>query len=182
MNTCSAARPSPNEAYAEFIKTSCRTTTYPQLCTSSLLSYASKIQTSPKILADTALSIALATAHSTSTAITKLSKTQSLKPGEAAAIRDCVEVLGDSEDELQMSIQEMEHPEGKSFGLQMSDIQTWVSAALTNDDTCMDSFAGNAMNGNVKTTVRGYILHVAQMTSVALALINNYALGQTTSP
>lgn len=182
MNTCSAARPSPNEAYAEFIKTSCRTTTYPQLCTSSLLSYASKIQTSPKILADTALSIALATAHSTSTAITKLSKTQGLKPGEAAAIRDCVEVLGDSEDELQMSIQEMEHPEGKSFGLQMSDIQTWVSAALTNDDTCMDSFAGNAMNGNVKTIVRGYILHVAQMTSVALALINNYALGQTTSP
>ncbi|RVX15629.1 21 kDa protein [Vitis vinifera] len=64
----------------------------------------------------------------------------------------------------------------------MSDIQTWVSAALTNDDTCMDSFSGNAMNGNVKTTVRGYILHVAQMTSVALALINNYALGQTTSP
>lgn len=134
------------------------------------------------MLADTAMSIALATARSASTAITRLSKNQWLKPREAAAMSDCVEVLGDSVDELRMSIQEMEHPEGTSFGLQMSDIQTWVSAALTDDDTCMDGFDGNAMNGNVKTTVRGYILHVAQMTSVALALINDYALGHPTSP
>ena len=95
---------------------------------------------------------------------------------------DCVEVLGDSVDELQMSIKEMKNPESRSFGLQMSNIQTWVSAALTYEDTCIDGFDEIAMNGKVKDKVRGYILRVEQMTSVALALVNNYAAGHTGSP
>ncbi len=57
----------------------------------------------------------------------------------------------------------------------MNDIQTWVSAALTDEDTCTDGFAENAMNGNVKTTVRARVVNMAHMTSNALALINSYA-------
>ncbi len=94
---------------------------------------------------------------------------------------DCVEELSDSVDELQRSIVEMGSIIGGSnFEVQMNDILTWVSAALTDDDTCMDGFAGNAMNGNVKTIVRRHILKVAHLTSNALALIKNYAGAQTT--
>jgi pectinesterase inhibitor-like protein len=57
----------------------------------------------------------------------------------------------------------------------IDDVQTWVSAALTDESTCSDGFAGNAMNGNLKTAVRGRIVNIAQLTSNALALINNYA-------
>ncbi|KAI7994705.1 hypothetical protein LOK49_LG11G02433 [Camellia lanceoleosa] len=110
----------------------------------------------------------------------KLSKDQGLKPREVIAMADCVEVLGDSVYELQRSMEEMARVEGgggssSDFEFQMSNIETWVSAALTDDDTCTEGFAGNAMNGVVKTMVRSYIVKVAHLTSNALAIVNNYA-------
>lgn len=181
MNTyCSAARPVQSEGNTQFIKTLCRVTTYPDLCITTLSSYATKIQASPKLLASTALSVALKTALATSTTMTKLSKSQGLNPREAAALYDCVDLLRDAVGELQKSISEMGRNEGNNFALQMNNVQTWVSAALTNEDTCMDGFSGKSMNGNVKATVRSQISNVAHLTSIGLALVNNYA--SVTSP
>ncbi|MBA0796685.1 hypothetical protein Gohar_007432 [Gossypium harknessii] len=95
---------------------------------------------------------------------------------------DCVEVIGDSVDELRQSIEELGHISRSNFALTMSDIQTWVSAALTDEDTCMDGFAGKSMNGNVKTMVRKRIVKIAHLTSNALALVNNYASTQSNLP
>uniref|UniRef100_A0A5B7AIK4 Pectinesterase inhibitor domain-containing protein n=1 Tax=Davidia involucrata TaxID=16924 RepID=A0A5B7AIK4_DAVIN len=181
MDSCLATRPIPTKTNTEYIKKSCGITMYPQLCYKSLSTYANKIQTSPKLLASTALSVTLSATRSSSAMMKKLSKSQGLKPREASAMLDCVEELSDSVDELQRSIVEMGSIIGGSnFEVQMNDILTWVSAALTDDDTCMDGFAGNAMNGNVKTIVRTHILKVAHLTSNALALIKNYAGAQTT--
>ncbi|KAA8522273.1 hypothetical protein F0562_012946 [Nyssa sinensis] len=153
-----------------------------EIWVSSLSIYANKIQTSPRLLASTALNVTLSATRSSSVIMKKLSKSQGLSPREAAAMLDCVEEIGNSVDELKRSIEEMNYSGGPNFELQMSDIQTWVSAALTDDDTCMDGFAGNAMNGKIKSTVRSYIVKVAHLTSNALALINNYAGKQTTTP
>jgi pectinesterase inhibitor-like protein len=105
----------------------------------------------------------------------ELSKSRGMSPRELGAMKDCVEVLGDAVDQLQRSIGEMGKLKGSNFQMFMSDIQTWVSAALTNEDTCTEGFAGNAMNGKVKTIVRGRIVNVAQLTSNALALVNQFA-------
>lgn len=53
----------------------------------------------------------------------------------------------------------------------MGNVKTWVSAALTDEDTCMDGFEENV--GKMKETIRGYIVNVAELTSNALALISN---------
>ncbi|KAJ4712835.1 21 kDa protein-like [Melia azedarach] len=92
-------------------------------------------------------------------------------------MRDCVEELGASVDELQTSIADMGSGGGKDFGLRMSDIQTWVSAAVTGEDTCMNGFSGI----NVKATVRTHILNIAHIRSNALALVNSYAANQNMS-
>ncbi|XP_057463165.1 21 kDa protein-like [Actinidia eriantha] len=166
-----ATRQLPTQANTEFIKASCSIATYPQLCYSSLSTYATQIQTNPKALATTAL----ATVRSTTILTSKLSKSQGLKPREASTLIDCVEELGDAVDQLQKSIQETGQGENTNLGFQMNDVQTWVSSALTDEDTCMDGFVENGMDGNVKTTLRGYVVKVAHMTSNALALVNNYA-------
>jgi pectinesterase inhibitor-like protein len=57
----------------------------------------------------------------------------------------------------------------------MSDVQTWVSAALTDQSTCTDGFQEANANGEIKTVVRGRIVQVAQLTSNALALLNKLA-------
>ncbi|KAF2315757.1 hypothetical protein GH714_040294 [Hevea brasiliensis] len=142
---------------------------------SSLSVQASKIQNSPKLLANAALNVTLASARSTSTMMQKLSQSHGMKPREVSAMRDCVEELSDTVDELRQSIGEMGEAKGSNTKLMIGDIQTWVSAALTDESTCSDGFDGNTMNGNVKSAVRKQILKIAHLTSNALALINNYA-------
>ncbi|KAM7258283.1 hypothetical protein ACFE04_014024 [Oxalis oulophora] len=169
--------PNPNDFHqtddTEFIKTSCSLTIYPDLCFATLSTYAFKIQSNPKLLALTSLNLTL---DATSTMFKNLSKTHYnfMSPREAAAMKDCVEETKDSVDELRNSISEMSRSnnKGKSEELLISDVQTWVSAALTDEDTCMDGFYGKIMmNGNLKNQ----IVNVAHMTSNSLALVNFYA-------
>ncbi|KAH6754734.1 Plant invertase/pectin methylesterase inhibitor superfamily protein [Perilla frutescens var. hirtella] len=175
--TCSGceARALGGSTSTEFIRTSCSATAYPALCYSSLSSHASAIQQNPKLLANAALTVSLDTAVSTSADMVKLSHTAGMTPREISAMRDCVEELSDSVEQIRKSMAEMKQVKGSNFALMINDVQTWVSAALTDEDTCMDGFAGNIMNGGVKTAVRGKIVNVAHMTSNALALINSYA-------
>ena len=91
-------------------------------------------------------------------------------------MKDCVEVLRDAVTEIRKSIDELGHDKQSDFRLMINNVQTWVSAAMTDESTCTDGFEGNGMNGNLKTAVRERILHIAQFTSNALALINNYGV------
>ncbi|XP_043718086.1 pectinesterase inhibitor 7-like [Telopea speciosissima] len=162
----------------EFIKTSCGVTLYPDLCFQTLSAYATSVHGSPRRLAQVALKVSLRSDRSSSDRVVSLSKENEMSPREAAAVADCVEMIGDSMDELQQSLKEMKHLSGPDFYQKLSNIQTWVSAALTNEDTCMDGFEGDAMNGNIKNIIRNCILNVAQLTSNALALINKLSSTQ----
>ncbi|CAN6569250.1 unnamed protein product [Malus baccata var. baccata] len=175
FSSTSAARDLAQKTNNEFMKTSCSATTYPKLCLTSLSRHSSEIQTSPKLMASTALTVTLASAKSTSTMMLKLSQSHGMKPREVGAMRDCIEELSDSVDVIQRSIAEMGNFMSSDFQLMISDVQTWVSAALTDETTCSDGFGGNGMNGNLKTVVRGRVVNIAQLTSNALALINRYA-------
>ncbi|KAJ8772120.1 hypothetical protein K2173_027297 [Erythroxylum novogranatense] len=111
-------------------------------------------------------------AQNTSTIVTKLLlESQNLTTKETNAIRDCVENMKGSVSELKQSLVAMEDLKGPDFETQISNIQTWVSAALTNEDTCMDGFEGKAMNGKIKDTESNYIEKVAQLMSNALTLM-----------
>ncbi|CAI8600445.1 unnamed protein product [Vicia faba] len=158
-----------------FIRNSCSSTTYPRLCYASLVKHADFIQTNRVLLTNTALNVTLASAKSTSAFMSTLSRSRGLKPREVAAMKDCVEVLSDSVDELRRSIGEMSHLRNSSFELTINDVQTWVSAALTDESTCTDGFQEINAQDNTQTLVRGKIVQVAQLTSNALALINKLA-------
>ncbi|XP_014492871.1 21 kDa protein [Vigna radiata var. radiata] len=178
------------EASTLFIRTSCSFTTYPRLCYTSLARHAELIQTNRVLLTGAALNVTLASAKSTAAVVSMMAKSQGLKPREVAAMKDCVEVLSDSVDELRRSIDGMTHLRTSNFEMTMSDLQTWVSAALTDENTCTDGFQESATatataaaatttttiaGTNTKTRVRGLVVQVAQLTSNALALINQLA-------
>ncbi|KAI3800100.1 hypothetical protein L1987_35408 [Smallanthus sonchifolius] len=161
-----------------FIKSSCATATYPALCEQSLSPFAKTIQTSRAQLARTALAVSLKRSQSTQAYLNKLKKFKGLKPRERSAIGDCLEEVNDSLDRVSKSIQELKNCDrvkGQEFIWHMSNVQTWVSSALTDENTCMDGFGGRAMEGRVKTSVRAQITSVAHVTSNALALVNNFA-------
>ncbi|CAN1267186.1 Pectinesterase inhibitor 11 [Linum perenne] len=159
---------------ADFIKTSCAATSYPTLCIHTLTPYAPTIRTSTRRLAVTALSVSLSTAKSTKSYVSKL---QPSKPREAAAVKDCAEEIEDTVDRLTKSIKELKAMAGgQSFEWHLSNIETWVSAALTDESTCVDGFGGKAMDGKmVREVVRGKVERVVHLTSNGLALVNRYA-------
>ncbi|XP_073135924.1 pectinesterase inhibitor 10-like [Henckelia pumila] len=153
-----------------YIKKSCASTLYPNICYESLSRYESTVKSNPRTLALTALSVAF---NNTNSALKFLKNMQKINPGEVGSLSECVEEVGDSVYELHRSLSRLNHSErGYNFVVQMSDVQTWVSAALTDDDTCIDDFN---VSGKTKIVVRGLILRIARLASVALAFINNYA-------
>ncbi|CAN1754901.1 Pectinesterase inhibitor 11 [Linum perenne] len=156
---------------ADFIKTSCAATSYPTLCIHTLTPYAPTIRTSTRRLAVTALSVSLSTAKSTKSYVSKL---QPSKPREAAAVKDCAEEIEDTVDRLTKSINAGGGGAAESFEWHLSNIETWVSAALTDESTCVDGFGGKAMDGKMKDGIRVRFLKTARVTSNALALINEY--------
>ncbi|XP_057774472.1 21 kDa protein-like [Salvia miltiorrhiza] len=174
---CGATSPSPA---ASFIISSCRATTYPAVCEKSLSTYAATINKSPKQLVMTALTVSVDTAESTKSFVKKLTKFRGLKPRVRSAIKDCLEEMNDSVDRLTKSVKELKNMDrakakGPDFIWHMSNLQTWVSAALTDDSTCSDGFAGPAFDGRIKNSIRTRITNVAQVTSNALALCNKFA-------
>nr|CAD1818792.1 unnamed protein product [Ananas comosus var. bracteatus] len=99
---------------------------------------------------------------------------------------------GDAADELRESAEEMDRmKEGGGSSTQeaerfeISNVQTWMSAALTNDDTCVEGFGGDLPSSSssggggggssVSELVRSQVVNVAQLTSNALFFINKLA-------
>ncbi|KAK1366664.1 PMEI domain-containing protein [Heracleum sosnowskyi] len=175
---CCILKPTPTSAtkvpktYQTFIRTSCNTTTYPSLCYKSLLPYASSIKTDYIELCSTALSVTVKAAKNTSALVTDLAQQKGLTHDEASAIKDCIENIEDTVDELQQTIKAMANLEGSDRKFQLSNARTWASAAITDEDTCMDGFSGRHVSSGVKNKVKKSILAVTKLNSNALSLIN----------
>ena len=91
----------------------------------------------------------------------------------AGVIRDCLDTMGDSVSELQDSLRAIGHLNRRNARMQISNLQTWVSAALTNEDTCLEGISGKAIDPQIRAAVRRRVNYVALLTRNALALINS---------
>ncbi|VVA91382.1 unnamed protein product [Arabis nemorensis] len=159
----------------DFIRTSCNATLYPDVCYTSLAGYASSVQDNPARLAKLAIGVSLSRAKYTASYLSKLSRASA-----SAAVRDCVSNVGDAVEQMRGSLRqlrEMNHrrPGAPAFRFQMSNVQTWMSAALTDEETCTDGITEEMEDGETKTAVCERVADVKRFTSNALALVNTYA-------
>ncbi|WVZ21915.1 hypothetical protein V8G54_000459 [Vigna mungo] len=156
----------------DFIKSSCMATRYPVACVESLSGYASKIRPSEEELASTAMSVSVSKTRSCVSSLEKMEKTKGLQAREYNAVQDCIENMNDSVDNLNRSMKELGLlGKGKDSRLHISNIQTWVSAAMTYQDTCLDSIN----DANFKPSIKPEVVDASQVTSNALALVNRFA-------
>ncbi|RYR67358.1 hypothetical protein Ahy_A03g013693 isoform A [Arachis hypogaea] len=156
-----------NNAQA-LVRSSCVHTRYPNICLKTLSNYAGPAN-SPLDVARAALRVSLAHARRACRHLKTLQKgpLSSKSKRQRAALSDCIEQMADSVDELKRSLEELQHLETATFRWQMSNAQTWVSAALSNGDSCLDGF-GDKLGRSVKRRVTD----VARVTSNALYMIN----------
>ncbi|KAJ0896351.1 putative pectinesterase [Helianthus annuus] len=169
--------PEPTSDDTEYIRSCCETTRYPDTCFATLSNYSGAVRHDSGRLATVAIHVALHNATHMARYVSNMSRQpDSGKTREFAALCDCESVFEDAVDQINKSIKEMRQLgwTGESVRFQLSNVQTWMSAALTNEDTCMDGFEGVA-DGGVKADVCGRVVAVEQVTSNALALVNRYA-------
>ena len=117
--------------------------------------------------------MALKASSNTSKLVKSLSKIRGLSKTEAAIIRDCIEEIGNSIDEIKQSVKVLRSLTGSDRGFQIDNLKTWISGAITDQNTCTDGFDGNNVNYAVKRAITKSIVNVARLTSNALTFINN---------
>ncbi|XP_057786274.1 21 kDa protein [Salvia miltiorrhiza] len=160
---------------SDFIRTNCDTTLYPELCYHSLAGYANAVQSDPGLLARVAVGVSLSRAKRMGLYVANLTRQADYSADHRAtsALHDCFSVLGDAVDQIRGSLQQMRSLTGTAQDLrfQLSNVQTWMSAALTNEDTCVDGL-DDVADGPIKAHVSARILKVKELTSNALALVN----------
>ncbi|XP_050386925.1 pectinesterase inhibitor 4-like [Argentina anserina] len=172
INTTTATS-SSSQTYKTYVKTACNSTTYPKICYKSLSSYATSIKSNPQKLCNYALSVTLKAAKTSASTVSKLLKKKGLTKAEAGVVKACIETVKDSVDELKQALAAMRELGGEDIQYHLDDIKTWVSASLTDEDTCTDGFDEHKVNTAVKNTINKSILTVARLASNALSLINS---------
>ncbi|GAA0146102.1 hypothetical protein Leryth_009197 [Lithospermum erythrorhizon] len=150
----------------DLVYSSCANASYPNLCIQTLSSYSGKANT-PSDLAKAAVGVSLAKARNVSESLETL---KGHTKREINTLNDCMEQVGDSVYDLKKTLNELQHLRRDSFEWQMSNAQTWVSAALTNQDSCVDGF--KEIDWKVRADLKKKISIVAKVTSNALYLIN----------
>ncbi|KAJ7009279.1 hypothetical protein NC653_000056 [Populus alba x Populus x berolinensis] len=120
---------------AESIKTVCDVTLYPSSCFTSISSLNISTKPDPEVIFKLSLQVSIAELKNLSSLLSSFNDVNS-----QAALKDCVSQFDDSLSKLNDSLSAMEvGPGEKMLNLEkVNDIQTWISAAMTDQDTCID--------------------------------------------
>ncbi|KAI4349661.1 hypothetical protein L6164_010225 [Bauhinia variegata] len=166
-----------------YVREACRVTRYPELCIHSLASFSHVARRSPGKWARAGVSVTIGEVKSVEAYLARLKRYRRLRGRNRVALSDCIENFADALDELHRSLGVLRKLSKSTFGTQMGDLNTWISAALTDADTCLDGF-GDQKGRQIKL-LRNRVRKVSYITSNALALVNKLAatgLGSISDP
>ncbi|KAK4416012.1 Pectinesterase inhibitor 9 [Sesamum alatum] len=171
-----------------FIELQCQATLYSDLCIRCLSYYVSNFTTilSHQQLAQIALKVSLERAESTQAYVTEVAKElKQTKAKDYRAVKECLDQINDGVDQLTNCIKETrmikENGTSSDFPWHASNVQTWMSTALTDASMCMDAFSSRAIGGKKKAIIKAKVLNLEQATSNALALFNRFAASYRSS-
>ncbi|XP_048323936.2 putative pectinesterase/pectinesterase inhibitor 22 [Ziziphus jujuba] len=123
----------------------------------------------PSSILSAALKTALNEARAAIQTITTSFAALSVSYREQIAIEDCKELLDFSVSELAWSLDEMRKiRSGSSDADYEGDLNAWLSAALSNQDTCLEGFEGT--DRQLERFIRGSLRQVTQLISNVLGL------------
>ncbi|RZC85874.1 hypothetical protein C5167_026545 [Papaver somniferum] len=146
----------------------CENTLHVESCESLLLSIENVHEKSPKEVFDIAVEFAVAQAHAART------QAQSIKPMvltsekisstiSLPAVDDCMELLDDS-------VRRLDDVKTSSNS---DDVRTWLSTALTNQETCLDALETEKVSSPYKNMMETNARNVSKLVSNSLALYNH---------
>ncbi|XP_010259553.1 PREDICTED: 21 kDa protein-like [Nelumbo nucifera] len=165
-----------------YVREACSVTRYPDVCIHSLASFSNAAKRNPRWWARAAVSVTLREAKCVAQYLAKLKKRGHLRGRSRVALADCIECFQDTIYNLHKSLGELRTLQSRTFERQMGDVETWMSATLTDEDTCLEGF-GDQEGRQIRSSLSNRVLNVTYMTSNALALVTKLAsVGITSNP
>ncbi|MBA0600666.1 hypothetical protein Gorai_003869, partial [Gossypium raimondii] len=164
INVCAAGRGAavirhnPTQA----ISNTCSRTRFPNHCVNSLLKFPDSFTASEQDLVHVSFNMTL---QHFSDALYMTTSVSNIKmyPRVRSAFDACLELLVDSIEALSRSLSAVIHKGGST-----QDVMTWLSAALTNLDTCAEGFEG--VTGALKDHVVAKLNDLSQLVSNCLSI------------
>lgn len=145
----------------------CQDTLYPDLCISTISTFPDLTSKSlPEIISAT-VNHTVNEARSSSSNCTFIKKKlkYQLTPLETRALEDCVELLDGSVSQLKSAISNLNTTPSTHF----HELQTLLSAAMTNQYTCLDGFAYS--NKTVRHSIQASLKKISRHVSNSLAML-----------
>ncbi|XP_057549182.1 pectinesterase inhibitor 6 [Amaranthus tricolor] len=159
-----------------YVEEACKVTRYQDLCIKSLASYSNKAKKSPHKWARVGVSVTISEVKYVSKYLYKVKIRNHVKGKKVrTALSDCVECIQDTLDNLYKSLSVLRRLSFGEFNDQVGDVLTWLSAALTDEDTCLNGFDGAKIRNKSIVKVCNKVQNVSYITSNALALVNKLA-------
>lgn len=166
-------RPQPTKAISRV----CSRTLYQNLCVNSFLDFPGSLTASVKDLVHISVNMSLQRVGSalyTSTDINNVEMSSRVR----SAYNDCVELLEESVEQLSRSLTTVapsssgETNGDAQFVGSTDDVMTWLSASLTNQDTCTDGLS-EAEDGEVKNLMQEKLKDLSELVSNSLAIYSS---------
>ncbi|KAE8712825.1 putative pectinesterase/pectinesterase inhibitor 34 [Hibiscus syriacus] len=146
------------------ISKTCSKTRFPTLCVNSLLEFPGSLTANEQDLVHISLNMTLQHFSKALYTTTLISYVQ-MDPRVRSAYDDCLELLEDSVSSLSRSLSSViPSQEGGST----QDVMTWLSAAMTDHDTCTEGLEG--VSGTVKDQVTDKLKDLSELVSNCLSI------------
>ncbi|KAM7459317.1 hypothetical protein LguiA_036311 [Lonicera macranthoides] len=175
----SASKTNDFNSSAESIRAVCEVTLYPDSCSSSISSAAPDLNASssnaaPQQIFVTSLQVAL---HelinlSSSSYFNSSNATVNEDPIVQASLRNCQYLLLDAIHHVNISILSVTRKHKNYNAVMINDLRTWLSTAITNQDTCIDGVTECGANYPTEE-LRMAMQNSREYTSNSLAIISN---------
>lgn len=153
---------SSEKVLSNLVKSVCSQTRFPNRCVSSLASYRGYETATLDILISLALKESMERAQHAYEFSMSLNN-DTMNERERAAWQDCVELFQDTVDRLNVCLRN---------DSVRKDIPNWLSAALTNQETCLNGFHELNLtdSSNIKTLMSSRALNVSELVSNSLCM------------
>ncbi|CAN0877793.1 Pectinesterase 3 [Linum grandiflorum] len=160
------------------LRSSCSTTRYPDLCFSAVAAIpnAAEALTTQKDVIEASINLTCSAVQRNFFTVERLLKggRRRLTKREVTALHDCLETIDETLDELHVALRDLnEYPNKKPLTQHAADLETLLSAAMTNQETCLDGFSHDGADKRVRAALLQGQTHVEHMCSNSLAMIIN---------
>ncbi|XP_073141526.1 putative pectinesterase/pectinesterase inhibitor 45 [Henckelia pumila] len=148
------------------VKSACEGTDYKQTCENSLLKAVKNNATiQPKDILKASFAVA---SEEIDKVIKQASSLKFNDPLKKAAFDDCLVLLNDAKEELNSSISSIEGKDVTKLSSRTPDINNWLSAVLSYQQTCIDGFP----EGDEKAKFQKFLKTSKELGSNALAIVS----------